>query len=140
LLYEPSPHNSRCSRAGPRVNVELSGLEVYGFHGVLAEERKHGQRFLIDVAVVPLEDLAAGTDDIRDAVDYRTIVAVVQEISGGHTFHLLEAFCTAVADGLLARLPISSATVTVRKPDVVLDLPVRHAAVTVGRYRETESE
>ena len=28
---------------------------------------------------------------------------------------------------------------TVRKPDVALELPVRHAAVTVERYRETES-
>ena len=80
---------------GGRMNVELSGLEVYGFHGVLAEERQHGQRFLVDVVVVPLEDLAARTDDIRDAVDYRTIVAAVQEVSGGHTFHLLEAFCAA---------------------------------------------
>jgi len=139
-MYEPSTLNSKRSLPGARVKVELSGLEVHGFHGVLAEERQHGQRFLVDVEVVPLEDLAARTDDIGDAVDYRTIVAVVQEISGGHTFHLLEAFCTALADGLLARLPISSATVTVRKPDVVLDLPVRHAAVTVGRYRETESE
>ena len=34
------------------MNVELSGLEVYGFHGVLAEERQHGQRFLVDVVVV----------------------------------------------------------------------------------------
>jgi dihydroneopterin aldolase len=31
------------------VTIELYGLELHGFHGVLEEEREQGQRFLVDL-------------------------------------------------------------------------------------------
>lgn len=122
------------------MRVELRGLELHGFHGVLPAERELGQRFLVDVRIEPTDTLAAESDDIGDAVDYRDVVSIVREISAARAFHLLEALAAALADALLARLPLAWVEVTVRKPDVVLDLPVEHAAVTVERYEATESE
>ena len=107
---------------------------------MLPGEREHGQRFLVDVRLDPVVERAAETDEIRDAVDYRDVVSIVREISDARAFHLLEAFAAALADALLARLPLTWVEVTVRKPDVVLVLPVEHAAVTVERYATTESE
>jgi 7,8-dihydroneopterin aldolase/epimerase/oxygenase len=107
---------------------------------VLPAERELGQRFLVDVRLDPLGERAAASDDIRDAVDYRDVVSIVREISDARPFHLLEAFAAALADELLARLPLAWVEVTVRKPDVVLDAPAEHAAVTVERYAATESE
>jgi dihydroneopterin aldolase len=121
------------------VRVELRGLELHGYHGVLEHERERGQRFLVDVRLEPSDDRAARTDDISDAVDYRDVVAIVREISDGRAFQLLEAFATALADALLTRLRVGWVEVTVRKPDVVLGLPVEHVAVTVERYGETDS-
>ena len=47
---------------------------------------------------------------------------------------LLEALAGAVADGILARFEsVEHVRVRVRKPDVVLDPPVDHAAVVVER-------
>ena len=114
--------------------VELRGLELHGRHGVLAEERERGQRFLFDIRLWPRDDRAAATDEIRDAVDYRDVVTAVVEVSGRRTFNLLEALAAAVADELLVRLPVVRAEVTVRKPEVVLALAVEHAAVIVERY------
>jgi len=113
--------------------IELQGLEVWGYHGVLEEERRNGQRFLVDIEIEPSDAAAATTDAIEDAVDYRRVVAVVQEVSGGTAFHLLEALATAIAEELLRRLPVARARVRVRKPDVSLPLPVDHAAVSVER-------
>ena len=121
------------------MRVELHGLELHAFHGVLPVEREQGQRFLVDVRLEPRDESAGRTDDIADAVDYRTVVAVVQEISGGRAFHLLEALAVAIAEALLARLPLAWVEVTVRKPEVVLAVPVEHAAVTVERYTDTDS-
>ena len=50
-------------------------------------------------------------------------------------YHLLEAFAAAIADALVADLPVTAVRVRVRKPDVVLDPPVEFAAV-VGRACE----
>ena len=115
------------------MTIELRGIELHAFHGVLDDERREGQRFLVDLELEPADTTAASTDRIEDAVDYRDVVAAVVEVSDGHTYHLLEALATALADALVARFPLQRARVRVRKPDVVLPRPVEHAAVVVER-------
>jgi dihydroneopterin aldolase len=110
--------------------IELRGLELHGFHGVLEEEAREGQRFLFDVW---LEVEQPASDQIEDAVDYREIAACVREVSETRRFQLLESLAAAVADGLMARFEVRRARVSVRKPDVSLDPPVEHSAVTVER-------
>jgi len=122
------------------VKIELRGLELFGHHGVLPDERERGQRFLVDVRLEPADRRAEVSDDIGDAVDYRDVVEVVREVFEGRTFQLLEALAGALADALLARLPLTWVEVSVRKPDVVLERSVDYAAVTVERYAATASE
>ena len=116
------------------VTVELHGLELHGKHGVLEDERREGQRFLFDVWL-DVPDVAASSDRLEDAVDYREVVALVREVSDGRAFRLLEALAGAVAEALLRRFPVARARVRVRKPDVRLAAPVEDAAVTVERAR-----
>jgi dihydroneopterin aldolase len=113
------------------LTVELHGLELFGYHGVLQEEARDGQRFLFDVWL-EVDDAAAGSDRVEDAVDYRDVVAAVREISDGRRFALLEALASEVARALLERFPARHARVRVRKPDVRLDAPVEYAAVTAS--------
>jgi dihydroneopterin aldolase len=115
------------------VSIELSGIDLQGFHGVLPDERRYGQRFLVDVAFEYVSDVAAGSDAIADAIDYRDVAATVREISDGRAFYLLEALAASLAETLLARFPVTWVRVRVRKPDVLLDPPVEHAAVVVER-------
>jgi dihydroneopterin aldolase len=117
------------------VTIELAGLELYGYHGALPEERERGQRFLVDLRLDPLGEQAAATDSIDDAVDYRDVVALVQEVFQARSYQLLEALTAALADALLERLPLTRVEVRVRKPDVRLAAPVEHAAVLVERSR-----
>ena len=115
------------------MTIELYGIELHGRHGVLEEERAHGQRFLVDLELDLADEQAAAGDRIEDAVDYREVLAVVVEIAEGRRFDLLETLAATVGDTLLARFPLAGVRVRVRKPDVVLDRPVDHAAVVVER-------
>jgi dihydroneopterin aldolase len=117
------------------VTIELHGIALHGFHGVLEHERREGQRFLVDVDLDLSDETAATTDSIEDAVDYREVVAAVAAVSEARAYHLLEAFATAIAETLVARFPVTRVRVRVRKPDVVLTQPVDHAAVVVERRR-----
>jgi len=110
------------------IEIELSGLEVFGRHGVLEAERRDGQVFVFDVR---LRSRAPVSDRIADAVDYRAIVARVREVSDRHAFQLLESLAAAVADALVESFPVEEATVRVAKQPS--DLPVSRAAVTVTR-------
>ena len=120
------------------MTIEITGIELFGFHGVLETERRHGQRFLVDLELT-LDDETAGaaaaSDRIEDAVDYRDVVDAVRDVSDAHAYNLLEAFASAIAASLLDRFPLSGVRVRVRKPEVVLATPVEHAAVVVERER-----
>jgi dihydroneopterin aldolase len=111
--------------------IELDDLLLHGFHGALDWERERGQNFLFDLELEVGE--AGSTDKLVDAVDYRDVARCVREVSDAHAYHLLEALATAVADELMARFPVERVTVRVRKPDVVLDPPVKHVAVRATR-------
>ncbi len=118
------------------MRIELRGLVVFGRHGYLEEERRLGQRFLVDLWV-DVDGAASDTDRIEDTVDYRRLAALVRETFAGPERLLLEGLAGAIADGIVERYAaVSWARVRVRKPDVVLDPPVEYAAVTVERVRE----
>jgi len=113
------------------MTIELHGIVLHAFHGVLEAERRDGQRFLVDVELDLASERAALTDSIADAVDYREVVARIREISDARAYHLLEAFVAALAEALLDEFPVAAVRVRVRKPDVMLDPPVEFAAVSL---------
>jgi dihydroneopterin aldolase len=117
------------------VTIELYCIVLHGYHGVLEEERRDGQRFLVDVELDLEHEQAARTDRIEDALDYREVVARVRDVSDARPYHLLEAFAAAIADALIVDWPVTAVRVRVRKPDVVLDPPVEHAAVRLERRK-----
>ena len=117
------------------MTIELISLVVFGHHGYLEEERRLGQRFLVDLWV-DVEESATASDRIEDTVDYRRLAGLVREVFAGPERLLLEGLAGAIADGILGRFAaVERVWVRVRKPDVVLDPPVEHAAVIVERLR-----
>jgi dihydroneopterin aldolase len=117
------------------VTIELLGLVVFGHHGYLEEERRLGQRFLVDLWV-EVDESATASDRIEETVDYRRLAGLVREVFAGPERLLLEGLAGAIADGILGRFAaVERVRVRVRKPDVVLDPPVEHAAVILERAR-----
>jgi dihydroneopterin aldolase len=110
--------------------LEISGLELFGHHGALEEERRYGRTLLFDVRL-EVGDEAGRSDKLEDAVDYRALVTTVREVSDGHQFTLLEALAREVAAELLRRFPVTCAHVRVRKIGVPLGAPVEWAAASV---------
>jgi dihydroneopterin aldolase len=112
--------------------VELHSLEVFGRHGVTAEERESGQTFLFDVEFEVSD--AALSDRLEDAVDYNEVAACIREVSDGQVFSLLEALSAAVADEIVARFPVARVRVRVRKREVrPAGLEVEWTAATAER-------
>ena len=110
------------------IEVELEGLEVFGRHGVLEEERRDGQTFLFDLTLALREP---SSDRIGETVDYRKVAARIREVSDAQAFQLLESLAGAVADALMAAFPLERVQVRVRKRPI--DLPAEHAAAIATR-------
>jgi dihydroneopterin aldolase len=94
------------------VILELHGLEVFGRHGVLEEEKLDGQTFVYDVELEVDEPAA---DRIDAAVDYRLVADCVREASDSGPYELIETLAAAVADALAERLSVARVRVRVRK-------------------------
>ena len=98
------------------ITVEVRDLRVFGRHGVHDDERERGQDFVFDVE---LDVGERGTSDrLEDAVDYVEVARVVQDVSDGRQFNLLEALASAIADELESRFSPARTVVRVRKPDI----------------------
>ena len=109
--------------------LELYGLEVFGRHGVLDEERREGQPFLFDIE---LEVTEPATDRVEEAVDYRDVAVCVRNVSDAKRRDLIETLAAAVADELVARFPVARARVRVRKPRPA-GIPAEWSAATAER-------
>lgn len=98
------------------ITIEVKDLRLLGRHGVHAHEKENGQEFVFDVVLDVGE--RGTTDRIEDAVDYRAVLDVVQEVNASRSYDLLEALATAVAGALHERFEPEAVRVRVTKPAV----------------------
>jgi dihydroneopterin aldolase len=121
------------------VLIEVHGLAFHAFHGVRDHEKANGQRFVLDLVLEPLGDAGTASDDLADTVSYSEASDIAVELATTRRFDLIERLAAAVAEELLARLPLASATVRVHKPQA----PIRHEfadiVVSVTRTHRTVS-
>lgn len=115
--------------------VLLSGLEFYGYHGVVPEENTLGQRFLVDIEMTADLREAARTDDLAKTVDYVTIYREARRIVEGPPCKLIETVAERIADCALADQRVLRVRVRVRKPDVPIPATLESLGVEVVRTR-----
>jgi dihydroneopterin aldolase len=114
------------------VTIEVSGLSLYTHLGVTEEERKVGQRTVLDLRLDVGESDATLTDRVEDTVDYAEVCQTVALVAQ-QTFRTLERLSAAVADRLLSEYPLESVWVKAAKPEPPIPLPVEEVAVEVWR-------
>ncbi len=121
---------------GPTADrVSISGIEVFGHHGVLASERKDGQRFIVD-AVLELDTApAAATDELSRTVDYGDLAQRLHDAAATDPVALLETLAQRLADLCLGLAPVERVRITVHKPEAPLAVAFSDVAVTIERSR-----
>ncbi|XAR65500.1 Dihydroneopterin aldolase [Bertholletia excelsa] len=118
----------------------LRGMMFHGFHGVKPEERKLGQKFLVDVdAWMDLE--AAGKSDLlSDTISYTEIYRIVREVVEGPPQNLLEAVAQVIASRTLTKYPqILAVRVKVGKPHVAVHGSLDYLGVEILRYQNANA-
>lgn len=115
--------------------IILNKMQFYGFHGLLPEEKKLGQRFNVDLELIADLNKPGETDDMNDSIHYGQVFEIVQEIVEGESKNLIEAVAEAIAENLLKSFALLCACrVKVIKPDP--PIPGHYESVAVEIYRE----
>ena len=120
--------------------ITLTGLTVFGHHGVYEHEKRDGQDFVVDVTVWLELAAAAATDDLSRTVHYGELAQLVAGIVAGPPRDLIEAVAGEIAAAVLAGFPVAAVEITVHKPAAPIPLSFRDVSVTVIRTRESGAE
>lgn len=115
--------------------VLIRGLQAYGYHGVLAHERRDGQPFVVDVELFCDLVPAGERDDLSLTVDYGQLAQRVHDAVASDPVDLIETLAQRIANLCLSDQLVSRVTVTVHKPQAPVPVPVTEVAVTIERSR-----
>jgi dihydroneopterin aldolase len=116
-----------------RDRILIHGIQFHGHHGVHEEERKLGQRFIVDVELrLDLRE-AGRSDDLAASVDYARVHALVVEIGTREQFRLLEALAARIASAIRGAFPVRQVTVRAAKPSPPIAGVVGGVSVEITR-------
>ncbi|WP_033826396.1 dihydroneopterin aldolase [Bacillus andreraoultii] len=116
--------------------IYLNEMEFYGFHGVLPEENRIGQRFIVNLITDIDLQRAGQRDDLNETVNYAEIYSLCKEIVENRQYKLIEAVAEKIASEILKTYEkIKSCTVKVIKPDPPIPGHYKSVAVEITRTR-----
>ena len=115
--------------------ITVEGLSATGYHGVLPEERRNGQIFVVDVVLSTDMRDAAASDDLALTVDYSAVAATIVDLIEGEPLDLIETLAERMAARCLNFAGVQRARVTVHKPQAPVGVEFSDVAVTVERAR-----
>ena len=117
--------------------IQISDLLLRTIIGINDEEREKRQDVLINLTMqVDLRE-AGRSDDISDAVNYRTITKEIIDLIENSQFQLVEKMADEVAKICLKDERVQQAIVRIEKPGALRF--ARSVGVTVERTREDYS-
>ncbi|NBR93394.1 MAG: dihydroneopterin aldolase [Actinobacteria bacterium] len=116
--------------------IIITGIRAFGFHGVLAEERKKGQDFVVDIELKLNLNSAIKSDDLSKSVNYAEVAEIVKEKVEGAPLNLIEALAGKIGDEILKKFRrVQHVLVTVHKPEAPVPVEFLDVSVVVERKR-----
>ncbi|WP_158887550.1 dihydroneopterin aldolase [Amycolatopsis anabasis] len=116
--------------------ITLTGLRVFGRHGVFEHEKRDGQEFVVDITAWLDLTEASRTDELPRTLHYGELAQLAADIVAGEPYDLIESVAGKIADEMMADERLHAAEVTVHKPSAPIPLTFDDVAVTIRRSRK----
>ena len=115
--------------------IHIKDLLLRGIIGINPEERLNKQDILINITLYTDHTAAGLSDQIEDAVNYRTITKAIINLVEETQFNLVEKLAAEVNHICMQDKRVTRAVVTIEKPGALRF--ARSVGVTVDRARPT---
>lgn len=115
--------------------IHVNEMLFFGYHGVLPEETKLGQRFRVTVSLATDLQEAGQTDDLTKTVNYAEVYELCKEIVEGPPVQLIESVAEKIAGRILKdyREQVKGVRVQLIKPDPPIAGHYTSVAVDITR-------
>jgi len=121
--------------------INIAGLELYAYHGVNPEERRHGQAFLLDMLLEADLSKACASDDLEDTVNYAKVIKAAAAAFTREPCSLIERAAEITAQAVLDGFPaVEAITVRVHKPDAPIKMPFGDISIEIHRRKGEKQE
>ncbi|NBU94154.1 MAG: dihydroneopterin aldolase, partial [Actinobacteria bacterium] len=110
--------------------ILITGITAKGFHGVLPEEQKNGQIFIVDLELNM--KLIGLKDKLSKTVNYAEVAKLVETEIAGDPVKLIETLAERIGKMILKKFTkVKSARVIVHKPSAPIPVKIDDVAVSV---------
>lgn len=114
--------------------IKITGLKIYAYHGVLPEEQKNGQDFIINARLFYSMKKAGMSDDLNDALNYAEVCEFIGKTFTENRFDLIEAAAEHLCSRLLLAFPIlEKIELELRKPQAPIPMDFEDVSVNMTR-------
>lgn len=113
--------------------IFINGLKVDAIIGVFEWEQAITQPLIYDIEMVGCQLRASQTDNIQDAINYKTVCERVAYISQANKVALLERLAQLVAEMILTEFCPDKVTITIHKPTAIQN--AQSVGVKITRFR-----
>lgn len=115
--------------------ILLTGVHLTVNLGVPPEERSIPQEIVLDVEFEFDTRPAGESDDFKRTVDYAAVHTAIRSIATERPYSLIECMAERIAAAILARFPVESVRVLLKKPAALRGRKVDYPAVEILRRR-----
>lgn len=117
--------------------IYVNKMEFYGYHGVLPEETKLGQKFIVDLVVETDLKKAGITDNLEESISYVDLYQVCKNVVEGVPYKLIEAVAEKIAQLILEQFSkVVTVTIKLIKPNPPIPGHYESVAVEITRSRQ----
>lgn len=140
LLSKSAPNRGGSGSNNDLDRINLQGIQLYGYHGYLPEEKRVGQSFIIDASLFLSLQRSGLTDNLKHTVNYASIYKDIEKVMKGPSLNLIEHLAETICFKILEGYPlIKKIQISIRKPEAPLPCPTdsfEYVGVTILRRRE----
>lgn len=114
--------------------IEITGLKIYAYHGVLSEEKEKGQDFYFNARLYYDMAPAAWGDDLDQAINYAECCQLITDLFQEKSYDLIETVCEKVCRQLLLTYDrLEKVEAQLCKPHAPIGLPFSDVSVNMTR-------
>lgn len=116
--------------------ILMNQMVFFAYHGVMPEENRLGQKFIIDAELEVDLESSGRTDDVNDTVSYADVFYTIEKIVTKEQFKLIEKLAYEIAVQILNNyMKIEAVTVRVLKPEAPVAGNFRNFGVEICKRR-----
>ena len=117
-------------------SVILNDIRIYAFHGCMEEEARIGSDYIINLVVETNMMRASQSDELKDAVDYVNLLAIVKKEMSIRS-KLLEHVAQRIIDQIMMEFAkVNAVEITVAKQNPPIKGDIKEVCVRLKKQRQ----